>query len=278
MNDDSREEMLRLLAKMGGLSDEALDLADAALLLGALDGAEELFARSRGHVEQLVSRLAEIGAGAETVQAQASALSQVLYEEAGYEGDHVTYDDPANANLLRVIERRRGLPVALGLLYIHLGDKQGWQVRGLAVPGHFVIRISAEGERLVLDPFNGGAKVETPQLRMLLKRAMGPDAELAPAHLVEVGKREVLMRLQNNIKSRALAEKRLDRVACVLERMTLLAPAEASLWYERGLIESEVGHLGAAANALKICVERSGEGALRKSAEAALAKLSRRLN
>jgi regulator of sirC expression with transglutaminase-like and TPR domain len=273
-----REEMLRLLAKMGGYADSGLDLVEAALVLGALDDAEDLLARSRRHVEGLISRLAEVGAAAQSAVAQAAALSQVLYEEAGYEGDRAGYDDPANANLLRVIERRRGLPVALGLLYIHLGEKQGWQVHGLAVPGHFVIRLSTADDRVVLDPFNGGAQIETPQLRALLKRAAGPDAELQPAHLLEVGKREVLLRLQNNIKNRALAAKRLDRVADVLERMTLIAPGEAGLWYERGLIESEVGHLGAAASALKICLERSGEGSLRKNAEAALARLSRRLN
>jgi regulator of sirC expression with transglutaminase-like and TPR domain len=273
-----REDMLRRLANMGAVTDAALDLGEAALLLGALDEAGDTLERARWHLDDLIDRAGRVGARAQTARAMAGALSQVLYEEAGYEGDRVTYDDPANANLLRVIERRRGLPVALGLLYIHLGDRLGWPVHGLAVPGHFVIRVSGADDRVVLDPFNGGAQVETPQLRMLLKRAMGPDAELQPAHLAEVGKREVLIRLQNNIKNRALAGRRLDRVAAVLERMTLLAPDEVGLWYERGLIESELGHLGAAASALNTCLERASEGPLRQGAEAALAKLRRQLN
>jgi len=273
-----REDILARLAHMGGLPDEALDLGETALLLGALDEQVHALEHGRGHLADLVDRAGQLGAEAQTATAMAAVLSQVLYEEAGYEGDRVTYDDPINANLLHVIERRRGLPVALGLLYIHIGDKLDWPVHGLALPGHFVIRVALGEDRAVLDPFNGGAQIGTPELRTLLKRAMGPNAELRPADVEAVSKRAVLLRLQNNIKSRAVADRRLDRAAVVLERMTLIAPSDPGIWYERGLIESEIGHLGAAARALDNCLAHAGEGTLRESAKAALAKLRRQLN
>jgi regulator of sirC expression with transglutaminase-like and TPR domain len=273
-----REDILARLARIGGLPDEALDLGEAALLMGALDEQANALEHGRSHLADLVDRAGQLGAQALTASAMAGVLAQVLYEEAGYEGDRVTYDDPINANLLHVIERRRGLPVALGLLYIHLGDKLGWPVHGLALPGHFVISIVLDDDRIVLDPFNGGVRIDTPALRMLLKRAIGADAELQPTHLEAVSKRAVLLRLQNNIKTRALAENKLDRAAAVLERMTLIAPADPGIWYERGLIESEIGHLGAAAHALDSCLVHADEGTLRQSAVAARAKLRRQLN
>ncbi|WP_457824685.1 transglutaminase family protein, partial [Staphylococcus aureus] len=46
--------------------------------------------------------------------ARAAALAELLAGQHGYSGDTETYDDLANANLIRVIERRKGLPVALG--------------------------------------------------------------------------------------------------------------------------------------------------------------------
>jgi regulator of sirC expression with transglutaminase-like and TPR domain len=274
----SREEATAQLAAIGSLDDEAIDLAEAGLLLGALDDAMSGLARCRWHLSALLDRAIPLAAAAQTAPAQAQLLSQILYEEAGYEGDRAGYDHPQNANLIRVIERRRGLPVALGLLYIDLGGKLGWTVRGLSLPGHFVIRVSAAEDRVILDPFHGGAPVETPQLRLLLKRAMGPEAELQPGHLAEIGKREVLLRLQNNLKSRALAERKLERAAIILERMSLIAPAEAPIWYERGLVESEIGHLAAASRALNACLERAGDRRLRQNAEAALARLRRQLN
>ena len=274
----TREEATATLAAIGGLADEAIDLAEAGLALGALDDAMHGFARARAQLGELRERLTAFAARAETARARAQLLSQILYDEAGFEGDRTSYDDPRNANIIRVIERRRGLPVALGLIYIHLGGAQGWDVRGLNVPGHFVIRISTADERVVQDPFNGGAQIETPQLRLLLKRAIGPEAELQPGHLVEVGRRDVLLRLQNNLKNRALGEGKLERVATILERMSLIAPADAAVWYERGLVESEMGHLGAAASALTTCLERAIDRQIRLNAETALAKLRRRLN
>jgi len=56
-----------------------------------------------------------------------AALTQVMAEEHGYGGDRQHYDDLQNANLIRVIDRRRGLPVALGILYLHAARAQGWR-------------------------------------------------------------------------------------------------------------------------------------------------------
>src|SRR3546814_8592275 len=44
--------------------------------------------------------------------------------EFGYHGDTESYDDPQNADLVRVIDRRMGLPVSLGVLYIHAARAQ----------------------------------------------------------------------------------------------------------------------------------------------------------
>jgi regulator of sirC expression with transglutaminase-like and TPR domain len=269
-----------VLARVGETADAAIDLAEAALALGALDEPLADLARYRWHIDALVARGAG-GAGAAALrdaEGQARRLAQLLYEEAGYDGDRVSYDHPHNANLIKVIDRRRGLPVALGILYLHVGEALGFAVHGLNVPGHFVIRLSAAGERVVIDPFNGGALVDTPALRLLVKRALGADAEIEPAFLVEAGKRAVLLRLQNNLKSRALAERRLERVADILRRMTAIGPGEAHLWFERGAIEGELGRLAAARAHFDRARALAGEGALRVSAEVALDKLKRKLN
>lgn len=273
-----RDEAVKRLNDIGILPDEAIDLAEAGLLLGAVDNAMDGLERSRRHIEELVQRAKSLAPSALSISARAAVLSQILYEEAGYEGDRTSYDDPDNANLIRVIQRRRGLPVALGLLYIHLGERLDWPVRGLSVPGHFVVRLADENDQAVLDPFNGGARLETLQLRMLLKQALGSEAELEPGHLADVSKRDVLLRLQNNLKSRALQDRKIDQALLVLERMCWIAPQEAALWYERGMLESEMGHLVAAAGALTICRERTKDRSLLQNADLALAKLRRRLN
>jgi regulator of sirC expression with transglutaminase-like and TPR domain len=135
------------------------------------------------------------------IEARVGALIQVIADDLGYRGDELTYDDLQNANLMRVIDRRKGLPVALGILYIHAARAQGWQAHGLNFPAHFLIAVEIAGQRAILDPFRGQRIGGAGALRGLLKSMLGEDAELSPAHSATLPNRAVLLRLQNNIKS-----------------------------------------------------------------------------
>src|SRR3546814_4700292 len=143
----------------------------------------------------------------------------VLVERYGYRGDGETYDDMVNANLMRVIDRRRGLPVALGILYLHGARAQGWAICGLNFPGHFLLRLDLGAERSIIDPFNGGQTRDAVALRALLKGMAGENAELRPEHTRPVGCRDVLLRLQNNIKLRYVQEERSVDALAILEKI-----------------------------------------------------------
>src|SRR3546814_8702530 len=73
--------------------------------------------------DRMAGALARMDAGPE-VAPRAIALAGVLLAEFGYHGDTESYDDPQNADLVRVIDRRMGLPVSLGVLYIHAARAQ----------------------------------------------------------------------------------------------------------------------------------------------------------
>lgn len=266
------------LARAGAQADTTLDIAGMALLLGALDLEPERYRAACAHLAALDERARALADRALTLADKAALLAQVLHTEAGYTGDRESYDHPDNANLVRVTERRRGLPVALGILYIHLGEVLSWTVEGLAMPGHFLVHV-ADGEgRVVLDPFDGGRIVERPTLEALVRRVEGEGARLEPTHIAPVSKRAVLLRLENNLKSRAISEQRLERAAEILARMTAIAPADAGLWFERGMMASELGQLGAAREALAHCLAATDDRALIQRAGQALAALRRKLN
>ncbi len=181
----------------------------------------------------------------------AQALQTVLCGHYGYTGDDQTYDDQQNANLLRVIDRRRGLPVALGILFIHAARGMGCHAAGLNFPGHFVIRLDSGGQRAIVDPFNGGKLIEAHGLRDMLKTMVGNEAELDPGLVAEVSDRQVLLRLQNNIKTRFLRSGDLTRALEILERMLLLAPLETDLWREAGILDARLGNLLSAVDRLE---------------------------
>ena len=137
------------LRRMGEGADGAIDLAEAALLCAAHERDVDLDS-SRQHLDEIAGEMKRAAAldglkpGDDKLEACCDALRYVLVEKLGYRGDEETYDDLRNADLAAVIQRRRGLPVALSILYIHAARSLGWRIEGLNFPGHFVIRIHGD--------------------------------------------------------------------------------------------------------------------------------------
>jgi regulator of sirC expression with transglutaminase-like and TPR domain len=274
------QEIRRILAEAGAAPADGMALAETALALAAIDRPRVALARYRAHLDEVGGEVAEGAAGAAPGDAAeaAAALARTLAGRHGYEGDEKTYEDLQNANLMRVIDRRRGLPVALGILYIHAARRQGWTMRGLRFPGHFLIRLDLAGERVILDPFHGGRTVAPSDLRDMLKAMSGGGAELAPDHYAAVSDRDILLRLQNNVKLRQLRADDAVGAARTLQAMRLIAPAEPELGRELGLLQARLGNLGAAIAALESYLASGADDRLRHQTAIVLQQIRNRLN
>jgi len=251
-----KPEIFSVLTSAGALADEAIDLGECALALAALDRPRVDLARYRQHLTTLSDELSAaaldlVEEGLPELEARIDAIRRVIYETHGYAGDSLTYDDLQNANLMRVIDRRKGMPIALGILVIAAARKLGWAAEGINFPGHFLVRLGAEGRSAILDPFNGGEPCTAAALPELLKSVAGPEAELEPQHYQPSSNRDVLLRLQNNIKLRLLREGAGERAARVIEAMLMIAPDNAGLWRESGLIHGELGNMRRGLNELR---------------------------
>jgi regulator of sirC expression with transglutaminase-like and TPR domain len=280
MTIDRTTEYMQSLTAQGRLDDADMDLAECALLLASLDRPTADLSLFRDHLAELALHVGEaVPRGtAPNVSRRASALTDTLSSQYSYQGDTLTYDDPQNANLIRVIERRKGLPVALAILYIHAARAQGWAVTGINFPGHFLIRLDANDGRVILDPFNGGVSRDVTDLRGLLKQMTGIDAELEPVHYAPIDNRQTLIRLLNNIKLRAAAAKENERVAAILDRMLMVAPGDLGLLREAGQCHARIGNMRRAIEALEVVVARSANSSLRRETEALLRQVRARLN
>jgi regulator of sirC expression with transglutaminase-like and TPR domain len=112
----------------------------------------------------------------------------------------------------------------------------------------------------------------------LLKAMAGQEIELSPEHYAPVSDRDVLLRLQNNLKSRLLQAGRYERALGVVETMLMLAPDLVELWQEAGLLHARQGNIRAAVNAIQEFVIRAPEGTARHQAAAVLQQLKAKLN
>jgi regulator of sirC expression with transglutaminase-like and TPR domain len=262
------------------LPDDEIDLADAALQLARIDAPDADWQAARAHLSELARDAVAMAVSVpdDDLSARAGALAGLICGSHRYQGDSETYDDLANANLIRVIERRRGLPVALGILWLHAAHAAGWAANGVDFPGHFLLALRGRAKSLAVDVFSGGRMLDSKALRALLKQAQGAKAELRPDMLSAVTSRDILLRLQNNIRLRRLqADDFMGALACA-EDMLRFAPGEAYLWRETAVMNQRLDRVSAALR----CYERflvlvpEGEAALR--ARMAMEELRARLN
>jgi regulator of sirC expression with transglutaminase-like and TPR domain len=269
------------LKRLGESGDGPHDIAMAALMLAALDHPHTKLNPYYAHLSELGEAARAETAFIRNGEAAANALGHVMATRYGYDGDRMEYDEPGNADLISVMERRRGLPVALGVLYIHTARAAGLNACGLFAPGHFLLKVAVRGTETLIDPFNGGAAVDRERFTAPIGATpiLEGGATAEPNAHEAVSDTEVLLRLQNNIKSRALQARNTKRAIEILNRMTLISPNRAPLWLELARLHEASGSLSAARRACEKCLNTALAGdPFYNEAALALQALKRRLN
>lgn len=276
------------LNAVGQLADIEIDLAGAALHFARVDTPLADWQAASAHLTVLAREMVDLARDipSSTAAARAGAIASLLGRH-GYAGDTCSYDDLRNANLIRVIERRRGLPVSLGILWLHCTRAAGWAAHGLDFPGHFLVAIEGKvtpastphpAARVVLDVFSGGAMLTNRSLLTLLRRTEGPDAELRPGVLQPMSARAVLLRLQRNIQVRLeAAGQQQDALACT-ENMLRIAPDSVGLWRDAAVLNEQLDQVSAALKCYARVLDLVPDGEVAVRAKRAIEGLRSRLH
>ena len=272
------EDPAALLRALVSVPGPEIDIAGAALACAALDrlgrGLDALdLAPYRAHLDGIAD-----DARAQDDGTPPALLAAILAGDRGYRGDRDSYDDLANADLARVIDRRRGLPVALSVLWMHAARARGWRCSGVNMPGHFVLRLEAGGEGWILDPFSGGAVLDARDLEALVARVRGPGARPRAEDLAMVDDRSVLLRLQNNIRLRLREAGDVQGALDATGRMLVVQPRSTELWLEASALNAELGAFRAALDCLDSAMALAEAPAARQRIAAERARLAGRLN
>lgn len=268
------------LEAIGRLPDTEIDIAGAALQLARVDAPEADWQAAQAQLSELArdAVMAASAATADDLGVRAEVLTDLIANRHRYQGDTETYDDPANANLIRVVERRRGLPVALGVLWLHAARAAGWQAHGVDFPGHFLIALEGRTGKVTLDVFDAGKRLEARDLRALIKRVEGEKAELRPGLMQPMSTRGVLLRLQNNILSRRAAADDIAGALACCEDMLRIAPDHVDLWRHAAVMNQRLDHVSAALACFERCLELVPKGDAAARIRSAMDDLRMRLN
>lgn len=220
------------------MRDEDVSLAEGALWIAAgeypglavdtyLARLDEMAARLRGRLRADVATAEKL-----------LALNHFLFDELGFSGNSDDYYDPRNSFLNEVLERRLGIPITLGLVYIEIGRRIGLGLHGVSFPGHFLVKCALRDGVVVLDPYSRGVSLGVDELQQRL-RAAGSTADVDDAilsHLLSAASnKEVLARMLRNLKGVYGQQGDWLRALSSSERLIALTPDEAGEEYrDRG--------------------------------------------
>ncbi len=137
-----------------------------------------------------------------TTPARLAHLHDVLFDVIGFRGNVDDYYDPANSYLPEVLRTRRGLPIALVLIYRCVGEGVGLTVHGINAPGHFLAAVEAGGDDwMFVDPFYGGAMLDREDIRRRITETTGREMLPTTAWRSPATGRQWLARMLANLQA-----------------------------------------------------------------------------
>jgi len=260
-----RVEAEAILLKAGACADGDFPLLDAAVACAIHEdpSRDPQVARDLGAaaVDHLSRRLKQ--------ESAEEALAEAMAGDLRLAGDLFTYEDPGNADIISVAERRKGLAVALGVIYLHAARACGLTVQGVDFPGHFLLRIETDEGPLALDPFSEGRVVLPSELtRRALHAGLTPNvADRLDRLMAPVSDRAVLIRLQNTIFARASQARDFARAERAALRRALLDPEDHRPWLDVAAAREGQGALAGSLEALARATALDGGAALAARAQ-----------
>jgi regulator of sirC expression with transglutaminase-like and TPR domain len=233
----------RLTADLRALLDErTLDLARAALVVARVEYPQLDPSPTLATLDELGARADERLADLSDARVadRVEVLNRLLFDEKGFHGNRRHYGDFRNSLLNVVMERRTGIPISLAVVYIEVARRAGVEVFGVSFPGHFLLRVPNDAGDdtgpIILDPFDGGRRLDDRACRALLHQHVGEDAAFDHTLLNACTSRQILGRMLNNLKRTYVELRSYPHARVVTELLLTVGSGFGSDLRDRGLI------------------------------------------
>lgn len=177
-----------------------LTIDELALLVARDLRADAPVERARQLLDEISTPLRERHASVLRPSTQAALLAEQIFLEHQFRGNEADYYDPRNSDLTEVVERKLGIPLTLAIVMIAVGRRAGLHVRGVGFPGHFLVRVGAGEDGVLVDPFDDGRELLPSGIAQLAQRHLGGASRLLPEHVAVVDERSMIVRMLLNLK------------------------------------------------------------------------------
>jgi len=215
------------------------DIAPAALAIARIEypalDAETYLDRIEAMGNNAADRLSGVSiASSEAI----TLLNEYLFDEEGFVGNREHYEDPRNSFLNEVLDRRRGIPISLAVIYMEVARRAGLEITGVNFPGHFLLRAASPlvGDDLIIDPFHGGALLSEFDCRQLLRSHLGDDEAFDGSLLIPATRHDIVVRMLVNLKRLYVRMRSFPQARFVSTLLLTVDPSAIGELRDRGLL------------------------------------------
>ena len=189
-------------------------------------------------------------------------INDLLFNVQKFKANTDDYYNPLNSYLNIVIERKRGIPITLCILYMRVARSVSFKMYPVNFPGHFLIKHILEDNsgEIIVDPFNGGRIMDDYSLKALIEQAY-PQQNIPLTHaLVEKATAaQVLIRMLNNLKGSYYEAQDIDRYNIANEMVLAIDPYNPDAIRDKGIVLLKKGDPSEALKVLNSYLEINPE-------------------
>ena len=158
---------------------EPRDLEEGVLLIVRSEYPEEDVEALRSVLDRGARGLEKRVSMARNSEVAIQCLVEFVHGELGLRGNGQNYYDVENSYLNRVLERKLGIPITIGCVYLLLARRLSIPLEGVGMPSHFLLKYPRQhsasrgrgrsGE-CFLDPFNEGRRLSARDCAQMLEK------------------------------------------------------------------------------------------------------------
>ncbi|MBS1494055.1 MAG: transglutaminase family protein [Bacteroidetes bacterium] len=97
-------------------------------------------------------------------------INHFLFYQQGYKGNTENFYEPENTFFNDVMDRKKGIPISLSILYLLVCKRLNLPTYGVNLPAHFIIKYVDERDEFYIDPYNNGIVISKSEAVKFLSR------------------------------------------------------------------------------------------------------------
>jgi len=218
------------------IDEDDLDLTRAALMIARTEHPHLDVERYAARMDELAGRVEALISDLHP-QRTIAALNRVLFEDLGMRGNREDYYDPRNSFLNDVLDRGLGIPITLSIVYMEVARRVGFSLAGIGMPGHFLLtHRGREAGEILIDCFNRGDILSHQDCQSRLDEIYSGEMTLRPEFLHPISRRQILMRMLNNLKTVYLSTRNFRKALPIADLILVIYPRSSDDVKQRALL------------------------------------------